>query len=81
MLCCSRIDAQKVFLPGKDRPSKAYDRLQWSLIREMSLAYYAMYKAIINGEMTNAFIPGCEIRQRNPLSHYIFVFMHGEAFY
>ena len=68
--------------------AKAYDKLQWNFIRsvivktgmgsaliELIMWYITSvnYRVVLNGELTELFIPGCGIRQGGPFPHYIFI--------
>lgn len=67
---------------------KAFDRLEWSFIRAtlncfkfppkiVSLIMFCVntssIEVIVNGRKTEAFLPSREIRQGDPISHYIFI--------
>ncbi|KAK3183231.1 hypothetical protein Dsin_030517 [Dipteronia sinensis] len=68
--------------------AKAYNKLHWSFIKSVHVEIgigekfvelimwcttSVRYQVILNGELTEPFRPGYGIRQRDPLSPYIFV--------
>lgn len=84
----ARMKGNKMFMSIKIDLEKAYDRLNWNFVENclneckfpsnlINIIQHCIsspsFKILWNGEKTNMFTPSRGIRQRDPLSTYLFV--------
>jgi hypothetical protein len=57
--------------------SKAYDRVNWGYLKGIlgRLGFHSKYFVCFNNTMLSPFKPSCSLRQGDPLSPYLFLFV------